>query len=82
MTTPTGGGPYTNAATAAICRESSIASTTCESLGINAIYFNPMFYARSLHKYDGNSFHHIDPYFGPDPAGDLAIMAGETSDPV
>ena len=50
-------------------------------LGINTIYFNPVFYARSLHKYDGSSFHHIDPYFGPDPAGDLKIMAGETSDP-
>jgi glycosidase len=52
-----------------------------ESLGINAIYFNPLFYARSLHKYDGNTFHHIDPYFGPDPKGDLALMAKETSDP-
>jgi glycosidase len=51
------------------------------ALGINTIYFNPVFYARSLHKYDGNSFHHIDPYFGPDPAGDLALMAEETSDP-
>jgi glycosidase len=50
-------------------------------LGINTIYFNPVFYARSLHKYDGNSFHHIDPYFGPDPEGDLALMATETSDP-
>lgn len=50
-------------------------------LGINAIYFNPVFYARSLHKYDGSSFHHIDPYFGPDPEGDLALMAQETSDP-
>jgi glycosidase len=50
-------------------------------LGITAIYLNPVFYARSLHKYDGSSFHHIDPYFGPDPAGDLAIMAGETSRP-
>ena len=50
-------------------------------LGINTIYFNPVFYARSLHKYDGNSFHHIDPYFGPDPAGDLKLMAEETSDP-
>jgi cyclomaltodextrinase / maltogenic alpha-amylase / neopullulanase len=50
-------------------------------LGINAIYFNPVFYARSLHKYDGNSFHHVDPYFGPDPEGDLALMATETSDP-
>lgn len=50
-------------------------------LGINAIYFNPVFYARSLHKYDGNSFHHVDPHFGPDPAGDFALMAEETSDP-
>ncbi len=52
-----------------------------DSLGVNAIYFNPVFYARSLHKYDGNSFHHIDPYFGPDPEGDFALMAEETSDP-
>lgn len=44
-------------------------------LGINTIYFNPIFYARSLHKYDGASFHHIDPYFGPDP--DLAMIADE-----
>ena len=52
-----------------------------ENLGINAIYFNPVFYARSLHKYDGNSFHHVDPYFGPDPPGDLKLMASESSDP-
>jgi glycosidase len=52
-----------------------------ENLGITAIYFNPVFYARSLHKYDGNSFHHIDPYFGPDPEGDFALMEQETSDP-
>jgi cyclomaltodextrinase / maltogenic alpha-amylase / neopullulanase len=51
------------------------------NLGINTIYFNPVFYARSLHKYDGNSFHHVDPYFGPNPTGDLALMAAETSDP-
>ena len=50
-------------------------------LGVNTIYFNPVFYARSLHKYDGSSFHHVDPYFGPDPAGDLKMMAQETSDP-
>jgi cyclomaltodextrinase len=50
-------------------------------LGINVIYFNPVFYARSLHKYDGNSFHHVDPNFGPDPSGDLKLMAQETSDP-
>jgi len=50
-------------------------------LGINAIYLNPVFYARSMHKYDGNSYHHIDPHFGPDAAGDFAIMAKETADP-
>lgn len=50
-------------------------------LGITAIYFNPLFYARSLHKYDGNSFHHIDPHFGPDPAGDFELMKQETDDP-
>lgn len=52
-----------------------------QDLGINAIYFNPVFYARSLHKYDGNSFHHADPYFGPDPQGDFALMKTETADP-
>src|SRR6185369_5706871 len=47
------------------------------NLGINTIYLNPVFYAKSLHKYDGASYHHIDPYFGPDPAGDLALMSKE-----
>lgn len=50
-------------------------------LGVNALYFNPLFYSRSLHKYDGNSYHHIDPNFGPDPNGDLDLIAKETSDP-
>lgn len=52
-----------------------------KGLGITALYFNPVFYARSLHKYDGNSFHHIDPFFGPDPAGDFQLMLSETADP-
>lgn len=52
-----------------------------QDLGINAIYFNPVFYGLSLHKYDGASMHHIDPYFGPDPEGDLKLIATETSDP-
>ncbi|MBO6574225.1 MAG: glycoside hydrolase family 13 protein [Rhodothermales bacterium] len=50
-------------------------------LGVTGIYFNPLFQARSEHKYDGNTYHHIDPYFGPDPEGDFALMATETSDP-
>lgn len=52
-----------------------------QNLGVTALYLNPVFHARSLHKYDGSSFHHVDPHFGPDPAGDLAAMELETSDP-
>ena len=51
-----------------------------DSLGITALYFNPLFHARSLHKYDGTSFHHIDPHFGPDPVGDLELMKAEVPD--
>ncbi|MCW8125903.1 glycoside hydrolase family 13 protein [Microbulbifer halophilus] len=46
-------------------------------LGINAIYLNPVFDSPSLHKYDGASYHHIDPNFGPDPEGDRKLMAEE-----
>ena len=49
-----------------------------DSLVVTALYFNPVFWARSLHKYDGTSYHHIDPHFGPDPAGDKALIAQET----
>lgn len=48
-----------------------------DSLGVNTLYFNPVFWSPSLHKYDGRSFHHIDPHFGPDPAGDKALIAEE-----
>jgi cyclomaltodextrinase / maltogenic alpha-amylase / neopullulanase len=51
------------------------------SLGINTIYFNPVFYGRSLHKYDSSSLHHVDPHFGPDPTGDLKLIAQETNNP-
>ncbi len=51
-----------------------------ENLGITAIYFNPLNDAPSLHKYDARHFHHIDVNFGPDPEGDLAIMAAEDPD--
>jgi len=46
-------------------------------LGISAIYFNPLFEAPSLHKYDASMYHHIDNNFGPDPEGDKAIWATE-----
>lgn len=47
-------------------------------LGIGAIYLNPVFESPSSHKYDGATYHHIDPNFGPDPAGDRKMMASET----
>jgi glycosidase len=51
-----------------------------EDLGITAIYFNPINDAPSLHKYDARNYRHIDVNFGPDPEGDLAIIAAEIPD--
>lgn len=48
-----------------------------QELGVTAIYLNPVFDSPSSHKYDGMSYHHIDPNFGPDPAGDRRLMASE-----
>lgn len=47
------------------------------SLGVNALYFNPLFESPSLHKYDATMYHHIDNNFGPDPEGDRKIWEGE-----
>lgn len=52
-----------------------------QDLGINAIYLNPVFWSGSHHKYDTTSFHHVDPWFGPDPEGDVKLVADETEDP-
>ncbi len=51
------------------------------SLHINAIYLNPIFDARSLHKYEAATYHHVDHNFGPDPVGDRQLIANETADP-
>ncbi len=51
-----------------------------QELGIGAIYLNPVFEAPSLHKYDGATYHHIDPNFGPDPDGDRKMIAKEIPD--
>jgi len=50
-----------------------------ENLGINAIYFNPVFDSPSSHKYGAAYYHHIDRYFGPDPLGDTEIINNENS---
>jgi len=51
-----------------------------KSLGIGAIYLNPIFDAMSLHKYDASTYHHIDVNFGPDPEGDKKIIDSEDPD--
>jgi len=35
-----------------------------EDLGVEAIYFNPVFVSPSNHKYDAQDYHHIDPHLG------------------
>ncbi len=49
-----------------------------DSLGITAIYFNPLNDAPSNHKYDAANYRHIDRNFGPNPAADRATMSAET----
>jgi len=51
-----------------------------EDLGINAIYFNPINDAPSLHKYDARNYRHVDVNFGPDPEEDNKIIASEIPD--
>ncbi len=54
-----------------------------QELGVNAIYLNPVFWSPSSHKYDAETYHHIDPYFGPNPEGDQKIISKENpNDPV
>ena len=50
------------------------------SLGVTAIYLNPVFEAESMHKYDTADFRHVDDNFSV--VGDLAeVQARETDDP-
>ena len=51
-----------------------------QSLGVTAIYFNPLNDSPSLHKYDARNYTHIDRNFGPDPKGDVVIMDSEIHD--
>ncbi len=51
-----------------------------QSLGITAIYFNPLFESPSLHKYDASMYRHIDNNFGPNPESDKKIWETETPD--
>lgn len=48
-----------------------------QDLGVTALFLNPINDAPSLHKYDARCYHHVDVNFGPDPAGDMKIIAQE-----
>ncbi|HFQ8227059.1 TPA: maltodextrin glucosidase [Citrobacter freundii] len=39
-----------------------------KTLGVTALYLNPVFTAPSVHKYDTEDYRHVDPQFGGDPA--------------
>lgn len=52
-----------------------------KDLGVDAIYFNPIFEAPSLHKYDAETYHHIDNNFGYDRDGDRLAIESEKEDP-
>ena len=47
-------------------------------LGVNALYFNPIFEGESMHKYDASDYRHVDDNFGV--RGDLPVP-GEGNDP-
>jgi len=48
-----------------------------QTLGVNALYLNPVFESASLHKYGATMYHHVDKHFGPNPQGDLRLFAEE-----
>ncbi len=48
-----------------------------KSLGVTAIYLNPIFEAPSAHKYDATMLHHVDVNFGNAPEEDLKRIAEE-----
>ncbi|PWE00588.1 alpha-amylase family glycosyl hydrolase [Marinilabilia rubra] len=51
-----------------------------DSLGITAIYFNPLCEGPSEHNFDASAWRHIDNNFGPTPREDLEIMDSEEPD--
>ncbi len=46
-----------------------------DRLGVNALYLNPVFPARSSHRYDATTFDHVDPLLGGDEALSALVTA-------
>lgn len=57
-----------------------------EDLGVQALYFTPVFESASLHKYDATDFRHVDPTLAhpgtPGPLPEAQRYEAELSDPV
>jgi len=51
-----------------------------EELGVNAVYFCPMFEAPAYHTYDTWMYHHALRFYGPDPQGDKELYKKENPD--
>ena len=51
-----------------------------KDLGIDAIYFNPLFVSPSSHKYDIQDYDHIDPHFGVILEDEGEILADDQHD--
>ncbi|MFQ5637358.1 MAG: glycoside hydrolase family 13 protein [bacterium] len=52
-----------------------------KNLGVDVIYFNPIFEAPSADKYDATTFHHVDNNFGYDRDGDWVAIQFQKEDP-
>ncbi|MBE0642529.1 MAG: alpha-amylase [Bacteroidetes bacterium] len=48
-----------------------------QDMGVEGLILTPMFEARSSHKFDVSSFHHIDRYFGPLAPVDTTFLSRE-----
>lgn len=44
-----------------------------KNLGINGVYFNPVFDSDSLHRYDTKDYRHVDPKLGPMTLNELGL---------
>ncbi|MDH7515167.1 MAG: alpha-amylase family glycosyl hydrolase [Bacteroidota bacterium] len=54
-----------------------------KSLGVTGLVLTPVFESHSAHKYDADSYHHIDPHLGHREASDTAILNKENpTDPL
>ncbi len=52
-----------------------------KALGVNALYFNPIFKAPTHHKYDADNYLHVDDHFGVKGDYEAAVSVEDLNDP-